>query len=45
MINFVALMGSSWQDAKDKSGASLSEMMTMEQLIDNVRWLVHSLEN
>ncbi len=37
LVNFVGLMGSSWHHAVDSSGAKLGEVLTMEQLIDNVR--------
>jgi hypothetical protein len=36
LVNFVGLMGSSWQHATDAEGKELGEVLTMDQLIDNV---------
>lgn len=35
LVNFVALMGSSWHGSTAADGTALSEVMTMDQLIDN----------
>ena len=35
LVNFVALMGSSWHGSTAADGTALNEVMTMEQLIDN----------
>lgn len=36
LVNFVALMGASWRNALDSQGAKQGEVLTMEQLIENV---------
>ena len=35
LVNFVALMGSSWHGSAAADGTALNEVMTMDQLIDN----------